>query len=134
MRDAAPITRLVRAAAAQDALQGIGSILRTITEELNGWGALIWMAAPGSDVPAGAGRIFVLAYWVLDSTIRVWHELPFKSMTGFVMRSGKAEAIDIDDERIAKPMPQMIIDSKSRHFCLAPMRMEDGSPAVLEMY
>src|ERR1035438_9696242 len=134
MKAANPITRLVRTAAEQDSLQGIGGILAAVTEELKGWGTLIWMAAPGSDVAAGEGRLFVLAYWVKDPGIRVWHELTFKSMTGKVLRDRKAEAIDLNDDRIAKPTPQMIIDSGSRRFCLAPMRMEDGSPAVLEVY
>ena len=126
MRGANPITRLVRTAAEQDSLQGIGSILKAVTEELKGWGTLIWMAAPGSDVVAGEGRLFVLAYWVSDTSIRIWHELTFKSMIGYVLRTGEAEAINVTDDRIAKPMPQMIIDSKSTHLCLAPMRMEDG--------
>ena len=56
-------------------------------EYVDGWGTLLWMAAPGSDLATGTGRIFVLAYWVSDPSIRVWHDLPFKSMTGAVMRS-----------------------------------------------
>jgi len=129
-----PIINLVRTANEQDSLQGIGEILKVITEELRGWGTLVWMAAPGSDVAAGEGRLFVLAYWVEDTAVRVWHELTFESMTGSVLRSGRAEAIDLEDKRIARPTPKMILDSNSRHFCLAPMRMEDGSPAVLEVY
>src|ERR1035437_5582735 len=109
MRASSPIARLVRTAAEQDTLQGIGGILKAVTEELKGWGTLIWMAAPGSDVAPGGGRLFVLAYWVKDPSIQVWHELTFKSMIGKVLRAGKAEAIDVSDERIAQPMPQMII-------------------------
>jgi signal transduction histidine kinase len=134
MESGSPITRLVRTAAAQDTLQGIGAILKAVTEELQGWGTLIWMAAPGSDIAAGEGRLFVLASWVSDPRIRVCHELTVDSMTWNVLRSDKAEAIDIADNRIARPMTQMNIDSDSKRFCLAPMRMEDGSRAVLEVY
>ena len=134
MKGVNPITRLVRTASEQDSLQGIGNILKAITEEFKGWGTLIWMAVPGSDVAAGEGRLFVLAYWVGDTSIPVWHELTFKSMVGCVLRSGETEAIHVTDDRIAKPMPRMIIDSGSKHFCLAPMRMADGSAAVLEVY
>jgi signal transduction histidine kinase len=127
------IIRLVQIAASQQRLEGVTEMLRVITEEMNGWGTLMWVVAPGSDVEAGRGRLFVPAYWI-PSDIRVWHELSFESMAGVVLRSGRPEAISLGDERIANPMPQFIIQSQARHFCLAPMIMPDGAPGVLEVY
>src|ERR1039457_2547519 len=130
----APIIRLVRTAAKQTTLEGIREMLRVVTEELHGWGTLVWVLAPGSDLAKGHGRLFVLAYWVGDEKIRVWHELTFDSMTASVLRSGRPEAIQLGDERIAKPTPRLITESNSKYFCLAPMTLEDGSSAVLEVY
>jgi signal transduction histidine kinase len=127
------IIRLVQTAAAQVKLEGVTEMLRVVTEEMHGWGTLAWVVAPGSDIAAGKGRLFVPAYWI-PSDIRVWHELSFDSMIGVVLRSGRPEAISRDDDRIAKPMPQFIIQSKALHICLAPMKMLDGEQGVLEVY
>ena len=40
------VIRLVRTAAEQTKLEGIGEILRVVTEEMNAWGTLIWAIAP----------------------------------------------------------------------------------------
>jgi len=127
------IIRLVQTAADQRKLDGVTEMLRVVTEEMNGWGTLVWVVAPGSDIQAGRGRLFVPAYWI-PTNIRVWHELSFQSMIGTVLRSGRPEAISLGDERITKPMPQFVIQSEARHFCLAPMKMPDDSPGVLEVY
>src|SRR5581483_5934951 len=129
-----PIKRLVKTAAEQNTLDGISQMLRVVTEEMNAWGTLIWLAVPGSDIPAGKGRLFVLAYWVQDPKIRVWHELPFESMIGRVLQSGEAATIRIGDPRIVKPEPRLLPESESKHFCLAPFEMQDGSRGVLEVY
>src|ERR1017187_4468890 len=128
------IIRLVQTAAEQKALEGVGQMLRVVTEELNGWGTLVWVASPGSDPVARHGRLFVQAYWVPDKTIRVWHELTFDSMAGEVMRSQRPEATRLGDERIGKSALRLLEESKSQHFCLAPMKMPDDSAAVLEVY
>jgi len=97
-------------------------------------GTLVWVASPESDPAARKGRLFVQAYWVRDKTIRVWHELPFDSVAGAVMRSQRPEATRLGDERTGKSSLRLLEESQSRHFCLAPMKMPDGSPAVLEVY
>src|ERR1017187_5616160 len=124
------IIRLVQTAAEQKALEGVGQMLRVVTEELNGWGTLVWVASPGSDPAVRKGRLFVQAYWVLDKTIRVWHELTFDSMAGEVMRSQRPEATRLGDERTGKSALRLHEESQSRHLCLAPMQMPDGSPEV----
>jgi hypothetical protein len=129
-----PIIRFVQTAAEQGSLEGIQAMLKVVTEELESWGTLIWLAGPDSDANAGRGRLFVLGYWVRDPSVRVWHALNFDSATGFVLKSKRPMTITAKDERIAKPAPSLIADSKSLHFCLAPMVMEGGSEAVLEVY
>jgi signal transduction histidine kinase len=128
------IIRLVRTAAEQKTLAGTSEMLRVVTEEMDGWCSLVWVAAPGSDLEAGSGRLFVLAYWVPNPEIRVWHELPFASMTGQVLRSGRPERVSLDDPRLMSPVPQFVDRYRSRHFCLAPMKLSDGTSAVLEVY
>src|ERR1039457_2120699 len=93
------IIRLVQTAAEQKALEGVEQMLRVVTEELGGWGTLVWVASPGSDPAARKGRLFVQAYWVRDKTIRVWHELPFDSVAGAVMRAPRAEGPPVWDGR-----------------------------------
>ncbi|MGA2742444.1 MAG: ATP-binding protein [Bryobacteraceae bacterium] len=127
------IIRLVQTAADQQKLEGVTEMLRVITDEMKGWGTLVWLVAPGSNIETGEGRLFVPAYWI-PTDIRVWHELSFESMTGAVLRSGRPEAISLGDERITKPLPQFAIQSEARHFCLAPMTMPDGARGVLEVY
>lgn len=132
--DRGGIIRLVQTAAEQKTLEGVGEMLRVVTEELGGWGTLVWVASPGSDPVARKGRLFVQAYWVQDETIRVWHELTFDSMAGIVMRSQRPGTAQLGDERIGKSALRLLEESGSQHFCLAPMKMPDGSPAVLEVY
>ena len=128
------LDRLVQTAAEQTTLEGIASMLQVISEELDAWGAVIWMASPGSDVVAGTGRLFVLGFWVTDPTIPVWHELTFQSLAGWVLQHGKPSQATLGDARVASPTPRFITQSETRQFGLAPMKMADGSPAVLELY
>ena len=121
-------------AAEQRTLEGIREMLRVVTEEMNGWCTLILGASPGYDPQTSKGRLFVLAYWVPDPRARVWHEISLNSLAGRVLRTGRAEAAPVSDPREAKPLPRLIVVSGSRHFCLAPMTMQDGSSAVLEVY
>lgn len=132
--DRGPVVRLVQEAARQTTLAGISELLRVVTEELDSWCALIWMATPGSDPALGHGRLFVLGYWVPDPKIRVWHELNFQSMAGSVLRENKTDRASLGDDRIAKPTPKFLQESKATQLCLAPMEMADGSAAVLEVY
>ena len=128
------IRRLVQVAAEQRTLEGIREMLCVVTEEMNGWCTLILGASPGYDPQTAKGRLFVLAYWVPDPSARVWHEISLDSLAGCVLRTGRAEAAPVTDSRGAKPLPRLIVDSGSRYFCLAPMTMQDGSSAVLEVY
>jgi signal transduction histidine kinase len=128
------IRRLVRVAAEQRTLEGIREMLRVVTEEMNGWCTLILGASPGYDAQIPKGRLFVLAYWVPDERTRVWHEISLESLAGCVLHTGRAEAAALTDPRGVKPLPRLIVDSGSRYFCLAPMTMQDGSSAVLEVY
>jgi len=127
------IIRLVQVAAVQHRLEGITEMLRVVSEQMGGWGTLLWLTAPGSNIQAGTGRLFVAAYW-LPSDIRVWHELNFDSMVGAVLRSGEAAAIGCDDPRVAAPAPRFMRQSEARYICLAPMKMPDDAPGVLEVY
>jgi signal transduction histidine kinase len=128
------IIRLVQTAAEQHRLEGVTEMLRVVTEQMNAWGTLVWLVAPGADIQAGKGRLFVPAYWIPQKDIRVWHELSFDSMVGTVLRSGKPEAISVEDPRIVNPKPKFITESEARYICLAPMKMPDGSDGVLEVY
>ena len=137
MNSGEAILRLVQTAAIQNSLDGISELLRVVTESMESWGALLWLPVPGSDAKAGKGRLVVLAYWIppeAAETLQVWHDLPFDSMTGHVLQTGRADKATFGDVRIAKPTPRFIEASGSRHFCLAPMKMTDGSDAVLEVY
>ena len=137
MNSGEAILRLVQTAAIQNSLDGISALLRVVTESMESWGALLWLAVPGSEAKAGKGRLVVLAYWIppeAAETLQVWHDLPFDSMTGRVLQTGCADKASLGDARIAKPTPRFIEKSESRHFCLAPMKMADGSAAVLEVY
>ncbi|HVN04734.1 MAG TPA: HAMP domain-containing sensor histidine kinase [Bryobacteraceae bacterium] len=127
------IIRLVQAAAVQHRLEGITEMLRVVTEQMGGWGTLLWLTAPGSDIEAGTGRLFVAAYWI-PAEIRVWHELSFDSMVGAVVRSGQPAAIGCDDPRVAAPAPKFMRQSQALYMCLAPIKMPDDSPGVLEVY
>ena len=129
------VIRLVQTAAEQNTLEGIKEMLRVVTEEMKGWGALIWMASPGSDIQAGTGRLFVLGYWTPNNSIRVWHELPLdSSMTGWALKNNEPGPATLGDPRIATPTPRFIELSETTDFCVAPMRMVEGSSAVLEVY
>ena len=128
------VSRLVQTATDQTTLEGIREMLRVVTEELESWGAVIWTCSPGSDIERGKGRLFVLGYWIPDPTIQVWHELTFESMAGSVLKHNRPDSAALGDERIARPTPKFIEQSKTRQFCLAPMLMADGSHAVLEVY
>ena len=121
-------------AAEQRTLEGIREMLRVVTEEMNGWCTLILGASPGCDPETAKGRLFVLAYWVPDPSVRVWHEISLNSLAGCVLRTGRAEAAPVTDPRGVKPLPRLAVESGSRYFCLAPMTMQDGSSAVLEVY
>jgi signal transduction histidine kinase len=129
------IIRLVQTAAEQTHLEGVTEMLRVVTEQMNAWGTLMWLAAPGADIPAGKGRLFVPAYWIPQKEeIRVWHELSFDSMVGTVLRSGRPEAISVAEPRIVSHPPKFITESEAHYVCLAPMKMPDGSDGVLEVY
>jgi signal transduction histidine kinase len=128
------IIRLVQTAAEQTHLEGVTEMLRVVTEQMNAWGTLVWLVAPGADIQAGKGRLFVPAYWIPQKDIRVWHELSFDSMVGTVLRLGRPEAISVADPRIVSPKPKFITESEARYICLAPMKMPDGSDGVLEVY
>jgi hypothetical protein len=128
------IRRLVQVAAEQRTLEGIREMLRVVTEEMNGWCTLILGASPGYNPQTAKGRLFVLAYWVPDPRARVWHEISLNSLAGRVLRTGRAEAAPVTGPLGAKPLPHLIVESGSRYFCLAPMTMQDGSSAVLEVY
>jgi signal transduction histidine kinase len=132
--DRGGIIRLVQTAAEQKTLEGVAEMLRVVTEELGGWGTLVWVASPGSDPVARKGRLFVQAYWVRDENVRVWHELTFDSMVGEVMKSQQPATARLGEERIGKSALRLLEESGSQHFCLAPMKMPDGSLAVLEVY
>src|ERR1700730_16532665 len=112
LESSSAIIRLVQTAAEQNSLEGITEMLRVVTEELEGWGTVIWMPAPGADIASGRGRLFVLAYWVSDKA-RVWHELPFQSMTGWVLQNRQAVAASVDDSRIARPKPEVLVASNT---------------------
>ena len=129
-----PIIRLVKTASEQKSLEGISELLRVVTNELNGWGTLIWIPAPGASITAGQGRIFVLAYWLTKSDVRIWHELKFKSLVGIVLQTRRPVMARADDPRIAQPEPEIVRDSGKHCGCLVPMTMADGTEAVLEVY
>ena len=137
MNSGEAILRLVQTAAAQNSLDGISELLRVVTESMESWGTLLWLPVPGSDAEAGKGRLVVLAYWIppeAAETLQVWHDLPFDSMTGHVLQKRRAGKATFGDDRIDTPTSRFIEASGSRHFCLAPMKMTDGSDAVLGVY
>lgn len=130
-----PLIRLIQTAADQKTLQGIGNILREVTDIMSAWGTLMWMPSPGSDLASGKGRLFVLAYWTQDQSINVWHEIPLEnSVAGLVLRQGRPEQVPLDDPRASRPVPGVVEQADIKRFALAPMTMSDGTKAVLEIF
>ena len=102
------LIRLIKIASEQTRLDGIGEMLRGVTEAMRSWGTLIWVPSASADIENGTGRLFVLAFWTSDPEVGVCHEISFESMTGRVLQSGVALRNALGDDRSYKPTPRLI--------------------------
>src|SRR4051795_12674338 len=90
------IIALLDSALKQDSLSGICEMLRTVADNFDSLGCVLWELAPGEEgTNSPDSRLYVLAQWFrVPTTTTVTHNLSLDSITGRAILGEKAVHVD----------------------------------------
>lgn len=132
------VIALVTAASQQTRLSGVCEMLRVIAEAAEGYGCILWEVVPDSDAEdAASGRLFVLAAWMKDPTIPVWHYLPMRSVTGQAILSRRTQRVDdVATHPVVQENPNQAFFERTgiQTFCSVPIALHGSSKTAINIY